>query len=405
MKTRAGKYLMVVLVGSAMALVLAACGGGDPTNTPTPRATSTPTATPVPGATAIATPTVRPTNTPDPSFDAEEYFSGKTIRLMVGYNPGGGTDAQARYMSKEWARYIPGNPRITVTNMTPNITQRNFTWNAKADGYTIALEAVPGIFDQISDVAQYDLREVSTIGVTSGKDAVWLRHESVPYSCATDAMGESGFDIILGTAAPTPADLGSQLAPAWLALEFDIQLVIKNLAAAGSAEQYIMIERGDTNSWYTSTVWSQLPVRRPGWVESGFVTGFMDMSYPGFTLPPNDEAEFPCPDVQSFLEDNGTEEQRNLWLAITGPRTLASKNLIGPPNMDEGPLNALRQSLVDAMNDEEFVTGLTDFTGIESNFSDGWEYDEQLDATTQLFLDNVDTINALQTEAFDKFVQ
>ena len=309
-------------------------------------------------------------------------------------------------MSKAWSDYIPGKPRMIVTNMTPDITERNFVWNAKPDGYTISLEATPGVFDQINAVAQWDLRQVSAIGVTSGKDAVWLVRGTVPYTCFTDAANQpNGEPLVLGTSAPTPADLGSQLAPAWLAMEYNMPLVIKNLAAAGSAEQYIMIERGDTNSWYTSTVWSQLPVRRPGWIESGFLRGFADMSYPGYTLPPNSEAAFPCPDVQSVLEQSGTQDQRDLWLAITGPRTLASKNVIGPPGIPEGPLGALRQSLVDAMNDPAFANGLTEFTGIENNFTDGWQYQEELAATTDLFLSKKDQIDQLQSDAFDKFVQ
>ena len=176
MRKRVGQYLILALCGAALALMLAACGS-EPTATPTPpKATNTPTPTPTlaPGVTPTATATPRPTPTPDTSFDAEAYFKGKTIRMMVGYNPGGGTDAQARYMSKAWSDYIPGKPRMIVTNMTPDITERNFVWNADPDGFTISLEATPGVFDQINAIAQWDLRQVSAIGVTSGKDAVWL---------------------------------------------------------------------------------------------------------------------------------------------------------------------------------------------------------------------------------------
>ena len=144
-------------VSLVLAVILAACGGEDPTATPRPAATPTPTAmmeekptptammeekaTPTPasdGAPApTPTPVPRPTPTPlpvDPGFDAEAYFKGKTISMMVGFNPGGGTDAQARFMSRSWPKYIPGNPRIVVRNLTPNVVQRNFVWHAKPDG-------------------------------------------------------------------------------------------------------------------------------------------------------------------------------------------------------------------------------------------------------------------------------
>ena len=400
------KAAALTLLGAVFAVVLAACGGDDPTATPTqPPATATPTATLAPGVPtptpAPATPT--PAATPTPSFDAEAYFKGKTIRFMVGYNPGGGTDAQARYMSRAWAEYIPGKPRIVVTNMTPNITQRNFVWTKPGDGLTFSLEATAGIFDQINEVAEWDMREVSMIGVTSGKDAIWMVRGTMPYTCGPDAFNlPNGEKMVFGTSAPTPADLGSQIAPAWVALEFDMPIEIKNVAAAGSAEQYLMMERGDTNAWYTSTVWGQMPTQRPGWVESGFIRGFLDMSFPGYKLAGNSEqAEFPCPAVDELLT---TDAQQATWASITGPRTYASKNLIGPPNMDPGPLKALRDALETAMNDPEFVTGLEDFTGITSNFTPGEIAQQELIDTTNAFLDNKANIDAIQQEIFDKYV-
>lgn len=400
------KAAALTLLGAVFAVVLAACGGDDPTATPTqPPATATPTATLAPGVPtptpAPATPT--PEATPVPEFDAEAYFSGKNIRMMVGYNPGGGTDAQARYMSKAWASYIPGKPRIIVTNMTPNITQRNFVWNADPTGFVLSLEAVAGIFDQINPVAEWDMREASMIGVTSGKDAVWLVRGTVPYECAHDAFNQPNAEpMVFGTSAPTPTDIGSQMAPAWLASIRDIPIVIKNVAAAGSAEQYLMMERGDTTAWYTSTVWGQLPNQRPGWVESGFIRGFSDMSFPGYTLGTNAEADFPCPNAETYLE---TEEEKTIWSAITGTRTFASKNIIGPPNMHAGALKALRDALETAMNDPEFVTGLEDFTGIASNFTAGEQAQQELVETTQAFLDNIEVVDAIQQEIFDKYVQ
>ncbi len=134
MKVR--KLAIFGVLGLVLALVLAACGGDDPTPTPKPAAPAAPTATPTPVPPGVTPdPTATPTPAPkEPDFDAEAYFKGKTIRMMVGFNPGGGTDAQARYMSRAWSPFIPGSPRIVVTNMTPNLTQRNFVWNAKPDG-------------------------------------------------------------------------------------------------------------------------------------------------------------------------------------------------------------------------------------------------------------------------------
>lgn len=405
------KAAVLALLGAVLAVVLAACGGDDPTATPrptnTPAPEPTPTATLAPGVPtptpAPPTPTrAAPTATPTPSFDAEAYFKGKTIRLMVGYNPGGGTDSQGRFMSRHLPKFIPGNPRMIVTNMTPNLSQRNFVWNQDADGLIFSLEATAGIFDQINDLADWDMREVSMIAVTSGKDAIWMVWNTVPYKCGPDAHG-GDHQLVLGTSAPTPADLGSQIAPAWYADTFRIPLKIRNLASAGSAEQYIMIERGDTNSWYTSTVWGQMPRKRPGWVSSGTIRAFMDMSFPGYRLQGNEEQpEFPCPNVEELLT---TDAQKSIWASITGPRTYASKNLIGPPGMDPNVLKALRDAVTAAMNDEKFVADMEAFTGITSNFTPGEQAQKELIETTNSFLDNKATIDAIQADIFEKYVK
>src|SRR5665213_2607326 len=48
---------------------------------------------------------------------AEDFYSGKQIRIIVGSNPGGGYDAYARLLASNINRFIPGNPTIIVQNM------------------------------------------------------------------------------------------------------------------------------------------------------------------------------------------------------------------------------------------------------------------------------------------------
>lgn len=45
------------------------------------------------------------------------FFEGKTIRIIVGYSPGGGFDTFARLMARHLKRHIPGNPSVLVLNM------------------------------------------------------------------------------------------------------------------------------------------------------------------------------------------------------------------------------------------------------------------------------------------------
>jgi tripartite-type tricarboxylate transporter receptor subunit TctC len=46
-----------------------------------------------------------------------EFYKGKTVRLVVGYGPGGSYDLYGRLAAEFLGRHIPGNPTIVVQNM------------------------------------------------------------------------------------------------------------------------------------------------------------------------------------------------------------------------------------------------------------------------------------------------
>lgn len=71
---------------------------------------------------------------------AKEYYAGKTITVLVGFSAGGGTDTAARILTKHYAKYVPGNPKMQVKNMpgAGSIKAHNFVYErAKPDGLTI----------------------------------------------------------------------------------------------------------------------------------------------------------------------------------------------------------------------------------------------------------------------------
>ena len=63
-------------------------------------------------ASVLATATAVYAAAPNP-----EFYSGKVIRVIVGFSAGGGFDTYARSLSRYMGKYIPGNPTIIVENM------------------------------------------------------------------------------------------------------------------------------------------------------------------------------------------------------------------------------------------------------------------------------------------------
>src|SRR5436190_22581182 len=69
------------------------------------------------------------------------FYAGKTINLIVGEPPGGGSDAYARLLSRHLARYIPGTPAVIVQNMPGAGTLKSVMYvgtTAPTDGTVIA---------------------------------------------------------------------------------------------------------------------------------------------------------------------------------------------------------------------------------------------------------------------------
>jgi tripartite-type tricarboxylate transporter receptor subunit TctC len=52
----------------------------------------------------------------DAKAAGKSFYKGKTVKLTVGYGPGGGFDTYARLLARHWGRNIAGSPRIIVQN-------------------------------------------------------------------------------------------------------------------------------------------------------------------------------------------------------------------------------------------------------------------------------------------------
>ena len=79
-----------------------------------------------------------------PAAEAEDFYAGKTITVIVGFAPGGGVDTTARVMARHIVRHIPGQPGVVVQNMEAAaglIAATHMTRRVVPDGLTLA---VPG---------------------------------------------------------------------------------------------------------------------------------------------------------------------------------------------------------------------------------------------------------------------
>ena len=79
---------------------------------------------------------------PDAGAQSDQFYKGKTIRIIVGSTAGGFYDRWGRLFAKYMGKYIPGQPEIVVQNMpgAGSVIAANHVYNVgKPDGLTLAM--------------------------------------------------------------------------------------------------------------------------------------------------------------------------------------------------------------------------------------------------------------------------
>jgi len=149
------------------------------------------------------------------SLRAQEapYYQGKTIRIVVGFTPGGFYDRWARLSARYLPKYIPGSPEIIVQNMAGagGLIAANHVYAvAKPDGLTLGALSWGAYLDQLvgRKEVQYDVRKFLWIGSPEKSDVVFYMRADAPYKSIEDirnakeppkcgSTGTAGTDYIL----------------------------------------------------------------------------------------------------------------------------------------------------------------------------------------------------------------
>jgi len=101
---------------------------------------------------------------------AQQFYEGKTIRIVVGASPGGGFDTYARAIGRHIGRHIAGNPTIIVENKpgAASLIAANHVYKvAKPDGLTIGHFLGALISGQVlgQPGIEFDARKFEYVGV------------------------------------------------------------------------------------------------------------------------------------------------------------------------------------------------------------------------------------------------
>jgi tripartite-type tricarboxylate transporter receptor subunit TctC len=202
---------------------------------------------------------------------AEPFFKGKTIRIIVGLSSGGGYDRAARLVARHWPKYIPGNPSIIVQNMpgAGSVTAANYVYGvAKPDGLTLLAPHNNVYLSQLSGQkeVQFDLPKFQWIGS--------LENDDMMLFARTDAPFKSIHDIIKAKELPKCGSTGVGSSDYVMSkiLEETVGAKVNHVTGyPGSSEIAIAMERGEVACMglTISTFYGREPFLT--WVKNKFV--------------------------------------------------------------------------------------------------------------------------------------
>jgi tripartite-type tricarboxylate transporter receptor subunit TctC len=275
----------------------------------------------------------------------DEFYRGKTLRIIVGFTAGGGFDTYARTLARHMGRHIPGTPTIVVENMPGAgslITANHLYRVARPDGLTMGSFIGGLLLGQVlgQKGIEFDARKFEYVGSPTRDHVV----------CAlTKASGITSLEKWM--ASPTPVKMGGNIPGASTpdnatrvlktALGLPVQLVT---GYKGTAEIRLAAEAGEL----AGACWGWSSVRatwRKG-LDAGEVAVVIQAaprSSPDLTGVPLAINLAKTPEARRLIE-----------IAIHNDSAIARAYTL-PPGTPKDRVQLLRKALLDTLRDPAFA--------------------------------------------------
>jgi tripartite-type tricarboxylate transporter receptor subunit TctC len=271
---------------------------------------------------------------------ADEFYRGKTIRLLVGSEAGGGFSAYSLLLASAFGRFIPGQPNITVEYMpgAGGVNSINYIANAAPKDGTVIAVAMPNFF--VTPYVQpgatrFDPKAFHFIGRMSDFGRVLA---------TWDASGARSVDDLKKKAVTVGASSLQSTTSVAPVLMNEILGTKMNVIAGymGSGPTLIALERGEVGA--LTVAWSTLKSERAEWLRDGKVSIIAGLDFNKVPLAG-------VPRVRDLIND---PRQLAIWDFVALPAEFGTAFLT-PPGVPEDRLRVLRTAFDQAMGSPELI--------------------------------------------------
>jgi tripartite-type tricarboxylate transporter receptor subunit TctC len=270
----------------------------------------------------------------------EDFYQGKTVKLVVGASATGGYNLYARAVARYMPKHIPGNPAIVVTNMPSGngIAATNHVYNlADKDGTVFGLFNRYTILLPILGVeqAKYKPEEFNWLGTTasySDNAYLFVIRAKLPQT-----------DVASLRKANPPLNVGNVGAAPIEVINEALKLNLKIIHGYTGDNLDIAFENGEVDGHTTG--YANLLARKSYWLEKGIARPMIQFGR---------ETRLPAlSNVPTARELAETPEQLAMIKFVEAPLMIGYPFAL-PPGVPADRVAIMQKAFMDTMNDPEF---------------------------------------------------
>jgi tripartite-type tricarboxylate transporter receptor subunit TctC len=278
-----------------------------------------------------------------PAVAAEtDFYSGKTIQMLIGFSAGGGYDIYARTLARHMGRHIPGNPRLIPQNMpgAGSLKAVNYLYNvAPKDGTAIAGFAPGVVLEPLlgrGDGPQFDAPKFSWLGSISREVSVCAFIKASGIRTWADMQTKS---YVIGASG---GGAESDVFPNVLRKLFKLPLKIVT-GYPGGTEIILAMERHEVDG-RCGWSWTSLLSRSKALLDGKQIDVTLQIGLQ------KDKALLDVPLIMDLTDD----PQKKAALKLIVSRQSIARPFAAPPGIPQERARLLRQAFDATMGDPEF---------------------------------------------------
>jgi tripartite-type tricarboxylate transporter receptor subunit TctC len=268
-------------------------------------------------------------------------FSGKTITILAGGEPGGAYDLYSRLFAQHLGDHLPGRPRVVVQNMgaAGGLVAANYLYNVVAGNETYL-----GMISQTAAIGQvvgtpgirYDVRKFGWIGRLTANVQVLQTWHTSPVKTFADLKRTPV--IIAGTGPTSSSVVFPKIMNDQLGTRFKLVPGFPGMASA-----VLAMERGEVQA--VVRPWADVEAKNPDWITHRLINPIVQFSI----------ARDPQIAGAPAIVDLATNPAQKQLFALFASGDDIGDSIVAPPGLAPDVTESLRAAYEETVKDPAFL--------------------------------------------------